>query len=267
MQSQKENIKIAIIGCGNMGAAIAQRLSKHSTTILFDRNPEKVQKLAHLGYGKVSSSLEEAIEKADFVLLAIKPQNIEACASMINENIKNHQILISLLAATPLKKLKELFFNASKIVRMMPNLAIKVGEGVAALCIDSEEPQEFKNKILDIFSSMGLVFWIDENKIDAISSLAGSGPAFIFTFIEAMIEASIAMGLPAKDALPLVLQTMQGSIALLQKSDVAVSTAKWQVTSPGGTTIAGLRQLEKSNVRSGIIETFIATFEKNKQIA
>lgn len=266
IQFANDNLKVAIIGCGNMGAAIAERLCKHASILLYDRNLDKMQKLEDFQYGKISSSIEEVLATADIVVLAIKPQNIEASATDIDKFLKPHQILISLLAGTTLKRLEDLFPNVSTIVRMMPNIAIKLGEGIAAFSCSLNQPQEFKDGLINLFSPLGHIFWIDENKIDAISSLAGSGPAFIFTFIEAMIEASIAMGLSAKDALPLVLQTMQGSIALLKEGNSTPSSLKWQVTSPAGTTIFGLRQLEKSNVRSGIIETFLSTFERNKQL-
>jgi len=265
-QSANDNLKIAIIGCGNMGAAIAERLSKDAFILLFDRNIEKMQKLADSGFGKISPSIEDMLSSANIVVLAIKPQSLEILSKEINSFLKPHQTLISLLAGTTLQHLKEFFPNVFKIVRMMPNIAIRQGEGIAALSCNTNEPLDFKDNLKNVFSSLGLVFWIDESKIDAISALAGSGPAFIFTFIEAMIEASIAMGLSANDALPLVLQTMQGSIALLKEGNNTPCSLKWQVTSPAGTTIYGLRQLEKSNVRSGIIETFVSTFERNKQL-
>src|SRR5689334_18730843 len=125
-------MKIAIIGCGNMGSAIAQRLSQGNQLFLYDHNEEKVELLAHQGYGKVCKNIKEALPSTEMVILAIKPQGIKPLAGQIKDHLREDQMVVSLLAGTTIKSLKQ-YFSKVPIVRMMPNLALLHGEGVIAL--------------------------------------------------------------------------------------------------------------------------------------
>ncbi len=235
--------KIAIIGCANMGSAIAERLSSHHQIILYDHNPEKATKLVNNAFGTTTTSLEEALEKADIVILAIKPQNLKQSAPSIQEFLKDKHTLISLLTSITLLQLKE-FFPISQIVRMMPNTPLLCGEGMIAFCSQEREPFYTKDQLSTLFAPLGKLLWLNENKIDAFTALAGSGPAFIFAMIEAIVESGIAMGFPATEAQAIACQMIKGSAALLESSEKHPAELKWQVTSPGGTTIEGLKTFE-----------------------
>jgi pyrroline-5-carboxylate reductase len=170
-----------------------------------------------------------------------------------------------LLSGTTLNTL-ESFFSPSRIVRMMPNLPLIYGEGVIALCADDRKAED-KDRLQKIFEVLGKVYWLPEEKMDALTALAGSGPAFFFVMVEAMIDSGIAMGFTAADSQKIVLQMLQGSLTLLEKTGKHPGELKWQVTSPQGTTIAGLKRLEELALRGGIINTFLATYERTRQLS
>lgn len=257
-------MKVAILGCGIMGSAFARQfaLAGHEI-ILCDRHPDRGQALA----GEIGATYleepKEAVENVDVVLLAIKPKDLENIAEDL-ESLEG-QVLISILAGTSVEALKKYFTGAS-IVRSMPNLALTVSESVIALVKDPELSEEVIDTLNLLLKGLGLIFWTEEEKIDAITALAGSGPAFVIVVIESMIESGIMMGLRADEAQELALQTVLGAVALLKIHEGHPGDVRWQIAAPGGTTIAGLHALEKSGVRAGIMETILATFRRTKEL-
>jgi pyrroline-5-carboxylate reductase len=259
-------LRIAIIGCGNMGTGLAEQLAPSHKIYLHDRDWNWTQELAQKIKGEACKDSLEAVEKAQLILLAFKPQGLKEIASLFGHRLKPDQIVISLLAGTPLSALKH-YMPTPLIVRMMPNLAICCGKGVIGLVDSPELTVELKEELYTLLSPLGLIYWLNESQIDSLTSLTGSGPAFIFALIEAMIEAGIAMGFQVKDAQKLIIQMLQGSLALLEHTNQHPAELKWQIASPNGTTIAGLRALEKGNVRSGMIEAFLAAHHKAEELA
>lgn len=252
--------KIAIIGCGNMGRGLAQRLSKTSQLSFYDRNSEKTNKLEQEGYGKAYTDIEQALKDAELVILAVKPQNLKEAANLIGNKLKNSQTVVSLLTGTSIDLLKSFFPNVS-IVRMMPNMALIYGEGVIGLASDEKMPKKDKDYLTKIFESLGAIYWLPEDKINALTALTGSGPAFLFMMVEAMIDAGIAMGFSAKDAQGLVYQMVRGGLTLLEKTEKHPGELRWQIASPQGTTIAGIKRLEELALRGGVMNTFLAAYE------
>ena len=258
-------MRIAIIGCGNMGTGLAEQLGPLHQIILHDKDWNWTQELAQKIKGEACQNLREAVEKAQLILLAIKPQNLNEIAPLFASHLKPDQIVVSLLAGTPLTVLRH-YIPKPILIRMMPNLALCYGMGVIGLVDSPDLTTELKKELHDLLSPLGLIYWLKESQVDSLTSLTGSGPAFIFTLIEAMIEAGVAMGFQAKDAQELILQMLQGCVTLLQKTEQHPAELKWQIASPGGTTIAGLRVLEKENVRSGLIETFLAAYQRSQEL-
>lgn len=257
-------MKIAIIGCGVMGGAFARQfVQKGHDLVLCDHSSKKGEALVQEIGGTYVSDLKEAAKGADLVLLAIKPKDLESTAKEIGP-LKG-QILLSILSGATVDLLKEYFPGAS-VIRSMPNLALTCGESVIALVKDSSLPEGDKDQIDQLLEGLGLILWVEEEKINAITALAGSGPAFIFVIIEAMVESGIVLGLRADEALDLTLQTLIGAVAL-QKANLGHPGAlRWQISSPGGTTIAGLKALEESGVRAGIMKTILATFQRTQEM-
>lgn len=259
-------MRIAIIGCGNMGSAFAEQLSVKHELRLYDVKVAAAQKLAHSLGGEAFAECSKAIQGAQFILLAIKPEQLKQWALEMSKHLRSDHILVSILAGTPLSVLRSLL-EKPILVRMMPNLAIRFSKGVMGFVDAPELTSELKKQLEELFMPFGLVHWLQEKYIDGLTALAGSGPAFMLMLIEAMIEAGIAMGFSPKDSQALILQMMEGSIALLNGTGKHPANLKWQIASPGGVTIAGIRALEQANIRSGLMETFLAAYQRSLDMA
>lgn len=254
-------MKITLIGCGNMGSAIARRLSQDHSLTLFNIHEEKAIKLAKELQCKSVKTIEEALAGAEIIILAVKPAQMNEVAAVADHLIQSHQLLVSILGGLTHQALREAF-SQPQLLLMMPNIPCQYGAGVIGLALTPEITEEIKKRVEEIFSSLGQLYWIAEKNMNALAALAGSGPAFIFVMIESMIDAGISMGFSVKQAKEIVLQTMLGSVTLMKKTGGPPSELKWQVTSPAGTTIAGIETLENHGVRAGIINTFLATYRK-----
>lgn len=258
-------MQITIIGCGNMGKGLAQRLSVTNQLYFYDHHIEKAEILEQEGYGKACRDIQEAFHHTEIVILAVKPHNLKEAAPLMGKELKKEHIVISLLAGTSIEVLKRSFPSVT-IVRMMPNLALIYGEGVIGLSSDKNILKKDKESLTKILESLGKVYWLTEDKINALTALTGSGPAFFFVMMEAMIDAGIAMGFSAVDAQDLIHQMVQGSLTLLEKSSKHPGELKWQIASPQGTTISGLKKLEESALRGGIMNTFLAAYDRANQL-
>ena len=256
---------IAIIGCGTIGKAIAEKLAPFHTLHLYNKSYEKAAHLEKLGVGVSYKDCLQAIQNAKVILIAVKPQNINEVAQTFGKKLKKSQVVISLLAGVSLTTLHELFPKTT-ILRMMPNLALLHGKGLLGISSREEIPQKEKTTLLKLFEPLGTIYFLPENKINGLTALTGSGPAFFFALIEAMIDSGIAMGFNSKDAQTLVYHMLQGGLSLLQESKAHPGELKWQIASPQGTTIAGLQKLEELALRGGIINTFLAAYQRAQEL-
>lgn len=259
-------MKIGIIGCGNMGRSLAKRLSAEHQLFLYDHNQVKMNEVVQEINGMGCLNPQELLQRTEIVILSVKPKDLKVVGDLLRGKFSNDQLLVSILAGTSIQTLKNALGDVS-VIRMMPNLAVAFGQGVIGLSENDERTGEEKTQIEEIFSSLGLVKWVPEVMMDAVASLTGSGPAFALVCIEAMIDAAIAMGFTSAEGQKLIIQMLKGTLVMLEESDKHPGELKWQVTSPAGTTIAGLRKMEAHGVRSGIMEAFIAAYERSHQIA
>jgi pyrroline-5-carboxylate reductase len=254
--SKRGAMKIAVIGCGVMGSAFARHFAKRHHVILVDRSRHRSEALAKEIGATHKKSASEAIKGAEIVLLAIKPKDLHSFSKEVNKGM-NKKTLISILAGTTLSQLEKLFPSTS-VIRIMPNLGFTLGQGVIGI-VEGEK----KSVVESLLQGTGLVLFLPEKKIEALASLSGSGIGFNFLLIEAMIEAGVYLGFSSREAQELVLKTLEGAIAMVRSSGKTPSELKLQVCSPGGTTIAGIRAMEKKGVRSALMETYIAAYEKS----
>lgn len=254
-------MRVAIVGCGNMGASLASRLHATSELFLYDHSLEKAESLAQKGYGVACKEMKDALHPAEVILLVVKPQNMKEAAVIIDAQLQKHQMIISLLAGTPLTVLRR-FFSAERMARMMPNLPLVYGEGVIGLSADEKMTPNDKDLLTHVFEPLGEAYWISEEKMDALTALTGSGPAFFFAMVEAMIEAGVAMGFSAKESQDLVYMMLKGSVTLLKKTDKPPREFIQQIASPQGTTIAGLNKFEELGLSQSIVSGFLASYKR-----
>lgn len=253
-------MKVAIIGCGVMGSAMARVMAKKGVQLhLCDHHTEKGKALAAELKGTFYTEAKDAVAGVDAILLAIKPKDLAFGAAQMGK--LDGKIVLSILAGTDLKVLKKELPSAT-VIRCMLNLALTVGEGVIALAKDPTLSQKTIEQVGHLLSGMGLVLWTEEAKLDPITALSGSGIAFVLAIIESFVEGGVAMGLRADEAKELVLQTLLGAVSMTKAHPGHPGELRWQISAPAGTTIAGMRAFETSGVRAGIMHTLLATFDK-----
>lgn len=256
---------IAVVGCGVMGSAFARYFAKKNRVRVFDKNGAKAALLAQESGIQHSPTLEQALQGVDVILLAIKPKDLKTFAENARGYLSEGQLLLSVLAGIPLEVLEQQLPHVT-LLRTMPNLPLICGKGVIGVVDHPHLTEEVKGDVNRLLEGVGLISWQPESKIDALTALSGSGPAFVYVILEAMIEAGISMGLTAKESELYAVKMMEGATALLQESGKHPAELKWQIASPAGTTIAGLNVLEEKGVRGGIIGAFQATFSRAQKL-
>lgn len=252
---------ILIYGTGVIGGGIAKILAKDSKVLLFNRDSAKAENLAKEAGAVAMQNKEEALSEADVVLLAVKPQDFASTALELRGKIRNTQALISVLLGINLETLQT-HLGTTRVIRAMLNLPSLYGKGVIGLATPESAVEEDKQKAEWIFKKMGQVFWLTESKLDALTAIAGSGPAFVLIFYEAMVDAALALGIPLELAKKIVEETLAGSAELIKQSKAHPGELRWQISSPGGCTIAGTKQLEDESFRSAVINIFLATHDR-----
>lgn len=263
--SAAENLsstKIAIIGCGNLGTALARCLSPHYQLSLYDKGHAKAHDIATANGCSSSDQLAVVLKDAALVLLVIKPGDLTAAATEIRNHLSPQTIVASALATTSLQELHQQLGDTTPLIRFMPNIACAFGDSAVALAGDPTTTLQQRQLIDQLLTPLGSLFWVEEALMPACVSLIGSTPAFFFVVIEALVDASIAMGFPAPMAQQLVQQVCSGALTTLKETGLHPAVLKWQVASPAGTTIAGLATLEYHGLRNALIQTLLTAHQR-----
>ncbi|MCT7964722.1 pyrroline-5-carboxylate reductase [Laspinema sp. D1] len=215
----------------------------------------------------VTADNSEVAAATEVLLLAIKPQVFESVATALPSLGQNGPVpvILSILAGVPLSKL-ERAFPGVPIVRSMPNTPATVGAGITAIAPGTQVQPEHLDRAKTVLQAVGDVVQVPESLMDAVTGLSGSGPAYVAIFIEALTDGGVRAGLPRPIAAQLALQTVLGTATLIQETQLHPAELKDRVTSPGGTTIAGVAQLEKAGFRSACIEAVQAATERSRQL-
>ncbi len=259
-------IKIGILGAGNMGSAIISGLvstiSPENITV-FDCFKEKVISLKDSYNISSAEFIDECIDNSDYLIIAVKPAQVND----ILKHLTNYSgVIISIAAGVKIKNLETGTGFDKKIVRAMPNTPSLVGEGMTAVSANENITSEEMQNVTHLFSSIGRVITVEEKLMDAVTGVSGSGPAYVYTFIQAMADGAVKMGLNRDQALLLSAQTVFGSAKMiLGNSDNPISLRD-KVTSPGGTTIEGVHKLERAGFNGIIIDAIEAGTLKSKEL-
>lgn len=236
---------LLVVGCGNMGGAILRRwidcgLQLDAISIVDPKPPADLSSQI-----ACYASIDEVANDHDIVMLGIKPQMLSANAGAIDSKITNSKLVLSILAGTEVATLREALPSGGKIIRVMPNMAASIGKSPMPLYPETLEPAE-KQMAETLLSTVGQVEWLErENLMHAVTALSGSGPAFLFRFVDSLAAAGVDLGLPTEQAQRLAVNMVQGAAELAASADVLPGELARRVASPGGTTEAGLDVLDE----------------------
>lgn len=260
-------MKIGFIGFGNMAGAIAQGMTQYggvnpkdviASALDIKRLKERAEKLG-IAY---SSENREVAEKADLLFLAVKPHLVADVIAGFKEALKPTTVVISVAAGVSISDLESIFSQPVKLVRTLPNTPAMVGEGMTLYQVNQEVTEKEEQVVCELLNGFGQALAVDEKQFAGAGSMTGCSPAFIYMLLEAMADAAVLTGMKRKDAYLLAGQTVKGSAQMLLETGLHPGELKDMVTSPGGTTIEGVRTLERLGFRSAMMEAIIAAAEK-----
>ncbi len=259
---------IGFIGLGNLGSALFKRMAKIKNLVekpgevfyLYDYNSVKLKSLASKK-AKVVSSLEEMFAHSQYIFICVKPNDFADLADSIKFRVQSQHVFISVMAGVTLNSIQKKT-QATKIVRVMPNTPALVGAGVGGVSFSKEIGSEEKTLILNWLATLGFFFEVGEEKMSAVTALTGSGPAWVFTFIQALADAGVQAGMSRELALKSVIAMVMGSSKLLEKTGKHPYALRDEIASPGGTTIDGLLALSKNGFEKSIHQGVKAAYDK-----
>jgi pyrroline-5-carboxylate reductase len=262
--------RVAIVGAGNMGVALMKGMIDSrgvppENIVVSNKRAERSRALAEkYGVGVAANNLECA-RGADVVLVSVKPQIFVRVLEEISEVVSN-ALLISVAAGISTRRIETVLGGSPRVIRSMPNTPAVIKEGATAISGGLHASDEDVELARTIFQKIGRVVVVDEVHLDAVTGLSGSGPAYIFLIIEAFADAGVKVGLTREVAMELAVQTIQGSARMLQLTQEHPGKLKDQVTSPGGTAIAGLHTLEAGGLRTTIMNAVEAATNRAKEL-
>jgi pyrroline-5-carboxylate reductase len=261
---------LAILGAGVMGETVLSGLLRagwHADQIVAtDRRLERQHELS-ARYGIKMLENTEAVAEAETVILVVKPQDMSDLLKEIAQAIKPGTLVVSLAAGVDTTFIESRLPEGVAVVRVMPNTPAQVDEGMAAISPGSHSTQDHLDRVTEILSATGRVITVPERYQDAVTAISGTGPAYLFFVVEAMIEAGVHLGLPRDTATELVVQTMLGSAKLLRETGEHPTVLRERVTSPGGTTAAAVRELEDHKVRAAFLRAMEAARDRSRDLA
>src|SRR5438105_13984040 len=261
--------RVAILGCGKIGESLlAGLLSSGSTDIVVTaRRPERATELHERHGVEALLSNAEAVSGASIVVLAVKPQDFEELLESIRGAVTKSQTVLSVAAAIPTAAVERRLGPEVPVVRAMPNAPSTVHEGISGLCAGQYAGDRNVALAEEVLSHLGPVVRVAEPYMDAVTAASGTGPAYFALLAEAMIEAGILLGLAREISTQLVVQTMLGTAVLLRDEEMHPVELRESVTSPGGTTIRAIHELEKAGVRAAFLNAIQAAMERSRELA
>ncbi|MCD6169585.1 MAG: pyrroline-5-carboxylate reductase [Candidatus Latescibacteria bacterium] len=263
--------RIAIIGAGNMGQALTGGIldagftQPHGITIT-DVDAAKLRKVEETWKVNILKENQQAAEAAQIIILAVKPGVVRGVLKEIAQVLNPQKLLISVAAGITISSIEAQLPRPVPVVRVMPNMPALIRQGISAICWGKYVKDHHIQLASEILSTIGDVVVVKEAQMDGVTGLSGSGPAYVFTLIEALSDGGVKVGLPRKLALRLAVQTVIGAAKMAAQTGGHPAVLREQVTSPGGTTIAGLHQLEAKGFRDALISAVEAAAERSREL-
>ena len=260
---------IAVLGAGKIGEALLSGLlhgGRRPGDLLFtERSPDRSAELT-ARYGVRSVDLATAAKEADVLVVAVKPQDIDPLLDVLAPELTADKLIVSLCAGLPTTLYERRLADGVPVVRVMPNTPMVVGEAMSAISPGRHAGPEHLSMVEELLSVVGKVVRVPESQQDAVTALSGSGPAYFFFLVEAMIDAGILLGLPRAVAEKLIIQSAVGAATMLAETGEHPVILREAVTSPAGTTIMAIRELEKHGVRAALIAAIEAARDRSEEL-
>lgn len=270
MSTPLTNKCIGFIGVGVMGSSIIKSLLKgfikSGQICINDKSQEKLEKVAH-DYKVEIKSVGGIGQNCDVIFLAVKPQDLAAVLADLRQTIKPGSLIISIAAGKTIKFIETELKSSNPVIRAMPNTPAQVGKGISAISAGTHTKVEHVEIASELFKASGAVVEVSERDLDAVTALSGSGPAYFFSFIEAMVKAGTELGLSDEIATKLAIETITGSAAMLKESGLDAATLRKNVTSPNGTTAAALQIFSDNNLEKIIFQAMSAAKNRAQELA
>jgi pyrroline-5-carboxylate reductase len=261
---------VAILGAGKMGEALLSgllRSGRQAADLLFTEHHHERCVLLEERYGVRAVSTREAAETADTLLLAVKPQEMGTLLDELGAHVSPKNLVISIAAGIPTSFIESRLPSSVPVVRVMSNTPVLVDEAMSAVSAGAHADEAHLERAEALLTAVGKVVRVPESQLDAVTALSGSGPAYFFFLVEAMIDAGILLGLPRAIAQQLIVQTAIGSAVMLRDTNEHPVQLREAVTSPGGTTIAAIRELENHGVRAALLAALEAARDRSRELA
>jgi pyrroline-5-carboxylate reductase len=260
-------MKISFIGGGNMAGALVAGLAKTHTIHVVDPNADALARLESAFGVSTSQATDGAVEDSDVIVLAVKPQQMKDVATALAPLLSRRPLVLSIAAGIRAVDLARWLGAYANIVRTMPNTPALVGKGMTGMVAMAGVDAARKQMAEDIMRAVGQVVWLDrEEQIDPVTAVSGSGPAYVFYFIEAMVQAAQEMGLTAEQGRQMAVATFEGAAALAASASEPVAVLRERVTSKGGTTYAALTSMEADGVKDAIIRAMKAASARGEEL-
>lgn len=264
-------MKLGVIGCGKMGTALVQGairagVVKSGEVIGTDLIAAAARNFSEITGARTTADISEVLRASDVILLCTKPQDIHAALVDFKPDTSSGKLLISIAAGVRLVDIENKAPESVRVIRTMPNTPALVGKGAAAYCLGSRCREGDEAVVVSLLDAVGMAVLIPEKLMDAVTGLSGSGPAYVYLMIEALADGGVMAGLSRADAVRLAAQTVSGAAEMVLRTGDHPAKLKDMVTSPGGTTIAGLSVLEGRNIRSALIDAVMAATARSAEL-
>lgn len=265
-------LRIGFIGAGQMATALARGFLSGGVLsadrlVASDAYPAAAERFQSVTSAGIARDNQDVCAQSDVIILAVKPQQMASVLADIQSAIVTRQLIVSIAAGIPLKTLEAGLGTSARVIRVMPNTPCLIGDGASAFALGTKATADDGALVQTLLNTVGISSPVNETLLDAVTGLSGSGPAFAYLMIEALSDGGVRAGLPRDLATRFAAQTLLGAARMVLETHQHPGALKDAVTSPGGTTIAGLQAMENAGIRGGLMNAVVAATERSRQLS